>query len=528
MADDMQEYLDLYLSEAEDLLQSLNESLLEFEKNPKKKEYIDEIQRCAHTLKSSSASMGYYQISELAHHMEDVLESIKKDEIDVNAYVVDIVFECFDVLERGVDNVRKGKPEPDVSNVIKHLDNIKEGRLKELNEDAEGGDLADKPHTLKAVHSIKVDVENLDKLLEVVGELLIAKMRLQNINSYIKDKDLDDLTTVLSRLIDDVQYQITEARMIPVDHIFSRFPRMVRDIAKREGKKVNFIIRGNEIKLDRTILDKIGEPLIHLLRNAVDHGIEQPDKRKNNDKSEAGTIKLTARRERNGAVIEVEDDGEGFDLEAIKEVALDKGLYNLTTLQLMSEQELLELPFHPNFSTSRKVTDVSGRGVGLDVVKTRIEELNGTLKMESKKNKGTKFILTLPLSLAIIKSLLIEVCDRTYVIPISNVLRILPSKETHIKHIEGNECIVLDEEAIPIVRIKNKFNIEGLSPEENFVIIIEKGNDKVGVVADKIVGQQEIMIKALDKELRELKGIAGASILSDGSLALVIDISGIT
>ncbi|OYT54206.1 MAG: chemotaxis protein CheA [Candidatus Altiarchaeales archaeon ex4484_2] len=528
MTEDMREYLDLYLSEAEDLLQSLNESLLEFEKTPEKKEYIDEIQRCVHTLKSSSASMGFNQISELSHCMEDVLGGMKKDEIEINDYVVDIIFECFDVLERGVDNVRKGKEEPDVSNVLKHLDKIKEGRIDSLEEDVEGGELADKPHTLKTVHSIKVNVESLDKLLELVGELLIAKMRLQNINSHIDDADLDELTTLLSRLIEDIQYQITEARMIPVDHIFSRFPRMVRDIAKREGKRVSFVIKGSEIKLDRTILDKIGEPLIHLLRNAVDHGIEMPEERKDRGKQETGTIKLTARRERNKAVIEIEDDGEGFDAEAIKDVAARKGLYSREQLNLMAEKDLFNLPFQPNFSTSKKVTNVSGRGVGLDVVKTRIEELNGTVKMECERDKGTRFTITLPLSLAIIKSLLIDVCDGTYVIPISNVMRILPSRDAHIRHIEGSECIVLDNETIPIIRIKDKFNIKGESPDKNFVIIIEKGSEKIGLVADRIVGQQEIMIKNLDKELRELKGIAGASILSDGNLALVIDISGIT
>jgi len=329
-------------------------------------------------------------------------------------------------------------------------------------------------------------------------------------------------------LIEDIQYQITEARMIPVDHIFSRFPRMVRDIAKREGKRVSFIIKGSEIKLDRTILDKIGEPLIHLLRNAVDHGIETPEDRKERGKQETGTIRLTARRERNKAVIEIEDDGEGFDAEAIKEVAASRGVYPMEQLELMSEKELFDLPFKPNFSTSKRVTNVSGRGVGLDVVKTRIEELNGTVGMKSKRGEGTKFIITLPLSLAIIKSLLIDVLDGTYVIPISNVMRILPSREAQIKHVEGNECIVLDGEAIPIIRIKDEFNIKGESPGKNFVIIIEKGSEKIGLVADRIVGQQEIMIKSLDKELRDLKGIAGASILSDGNLALVIDISGIT
>jgi len=528
MTEDMQEYLDLYLSEAEDLLQSLNESLLEFEKTPEKQEYIDEIQRCAHTLKSSSASMGFNQISELSHCMEDVLGGMKKEEIEINDYVVDIIFECFDVLERGVDNVRNGRDEPEVSNVLKHLNKIKEGRIDSLEKDVEGGELADKPHTLKTVHSIKVNVENLDKLLELVGELLIAKMRLQNINSHIRDANLDELTTLLSRLIEDIQYQITEARMIPVDHIFSRFPRMVRDIAKREGKRVSFIIKGSEIKLDRTILDKIGEPLIHLLRNAVDHGIETPEDRKERGKQETGTIRLTARRERNKAVIEIEDDGEGFDAEAIKEVAASRGVYPMEQLELMSEKELFDLPFKPNFSTSKRVTNVSGRGVGLDVVKTRIEELNGTVGMKSKRGEGTKFIITLPLSLAIIKSLLIDVLDGTYVIPISNVMRILPSREAQIKHVEGNECIVLDGEAIPIIRIKDEFNIKGESPGKNFVIIIEKGSEKIGLVADRIVGQQEIMIKSLDKELRDLKGIAGASILSDGNLALVIDISGIT
>lgn len=522
-----QEYMELYLKEAEELLQSLNSSLLEFEKNPGREDLVEEMARCAHTLKSNSASMGFNKIAELAHSMEDGLLVLKESGIEATDEVINLLFDCFDYLELSIDKVTNNEPEPDNSELMKRLEALKEQAMKPHETEARGAQLAEKPHTLRSVHAIKVDVEILDRLVDLVGELLITTMRFKSLNELYKIKDFEKSISQLSMITADIQYDVTEARMIPVDHVFNRFPRMVRDLAKREGKKVDFTMEGTDIKLDRTVLDQIGEPLIHLLRNSIDHGIETPERRKALGKLEIGKIQLKAWREKNAAIIEVIDDGAGFDTDKIKEVALKKGILTEDQLASMNEKDLLELPFLPGFSTSEKVTDVSGRGVGLDIVKTRIEELNGSVKMESQKGKGTKFTLELPLTLAIIKCLLVYVDKERYALPVINILRIVNINSKNIEHIGGNEMFILDNESIPLIRLRDIFGLSRENTENLTVIIIRKGDEKVGIVVDEIIGLQELIIKSISKTLRGIRGIAGATILGDGYPALVLDTGGL-
>ncbi|HIE33725.1 MAG TPA: chemotaxis protein CheA, partial [Candidatus Altiarchaeales archaeon] len=340
-----------------------------------------------------------------------------------------------------------------------------------------------------------------------------------------KIKEFEKTIDQLSMLTEDIQYEVTEARMIPIGQVFNRFPRMVRDIAKKEKKKVDFSIEGSNIKLDRTILDKIGEPLIHLLRNAVDHGIETPEGRRKSGKDETGKIKLSARREKNSVIIEVTDDGAGFNPNRIREVAIKKGIINEKEAKSMSRKEIFELPFLPTFSTSEKVTDISGRGVGLDVVKTRIEEMSGSIKMENQTGKGTRFILELPLTLAIIKCLLVCAGENKYAIPLINISRIVKVKSDGIKHMEGNEIFILDQEDIPLFRLRELFNIPLDRRGDIITVIVERSDGKVGLGVDRIVGEQELIIKPVAKALKKIKGIAGATILGDGQPALVLDVA---
>jgi len=529
--EDMSKYLEAFASEAEEHLQNLNDNFLELEKNPKDAEIIDQLFRSSHTLKSSSAAMGFQKTSDLAHSMEDALGRLRNKELVADRGIIDLLLECYDALEKMIGQVTSGGGEDfETEPLLARLKELmgapavqKTGGKEEKKEIKDS--LADAPESLKTVKFVKIGIERLDKLMNLVGELLITKMRLEQIRNIEKLGSLDEVSNQLDRLISDVQYEVMQSRLIPIGQIFNRFPRMVRDISSREGKKVNLIMKGEEIELDRSLIDKIGEPLVHLLRNSVDHGIELPEERAKKGKNEEGEIRLIARKERNSVIIEVEDNGEGFDVEAIKKVALEKGVVNEKQLAAMSEKKILLLPFHPDFSTSKEVTDVSGRGVGLDVVKTKIEEMNGSVNLESFKGEGTKMIIELPLTLAIIQCFLIKINDEVYGVPLSNVVRTVKVAEDSVKTIENYETFILDEEDIPLLRLHDLLRLKKEKGSHAIVVIVQKGEDKAGLVVDKIVGQQELIIKPLEKTLKKTKGFSGSTILGDGSVALILDVN---
>ncbi|ADI73765.1 CheA signal transduction histidine kinase [Methanohalobium evestigatum Z-7303] len=394
-----------------------------------------------------------------------------------------------------------------------------------------GQDTSKRSNEMKSVQSVRIDIDRLDNMMNLVGELIINKIRINQLTSDYDIKDLDDTLADLDRLTNDIQTEVMESRMVPMDHIFSRFPRMVRDLSKSEGKKIDLNIEGKDIELDRTILDEIGDPLVHLLRNSVDHGIEEPEKRRETGKSETGHIRLSASRQRNSILIEVEDDGKGMNPDKLRETAVKKGLMSQSEVDRMSDEEAMNLIFTPGFSGAEKVTDVSGRGVGMDAVKAKIEELGGSVKTESFEGEGTKIQLQLPLTIAIIQSILAKVSDETYVIPLTNVVRNVSIKESDIKTIKGEEAILLRGEVLPIVRLHDVLNTSKNNQQQDddgelIVVIVERMGKKVGLIVDDLIGKQEVMIKTLDnKLLKNTKGFAGATILGDGNVALILDIS---
>jgi two-component system chemotaxis sensor kinase CheA len=394
-----------------------------------------------------------------------------------------------------------------------------------------GQDTSKRSSEMKSVQSVRIDIDRLDNMMNLVGELIINKIRINQLTSDYDIKDLDDTLADLDRLTNDIQTEVMESRMVPMDHIFSRFPRMVRDLSKSEGKKIDLNIEGKDIELDRTILDEIGDPLVHLLRNSVDHGIEEPEKRREAGKSETGHIRLSASRQRNSILIEVEDDGKGMNPDKLRETAVKKGLMSQSEVDRMSDEEAMNLIFTPGFSGAEKVTDVSGRGVGMDAVKAKIEELGGSVKTESIEGEGTKIQLQLPLTIAIIQSILAKVSDETYVIPLTNVVRNVSIKESDIKTIKGEEAILLRGEVLPIVRLHDVLNTSKNNQQQDddgelIVVIVERMGKKVGLIVDDLIGKQEVMIKTLDnKLLKNTKGFAGATILGDGNVALILDIS---
>ena len=380
---------------------------------------------------------------------------------------------------------------------------------------------------LKSGQSVRVDIDKLDSLLNLVGELVINKTRLEQIGITHRLAELVETIEQMDRVTTDLQAVVMKVRMVPVGQVFNRFPRMVRDLSRELNKEVNLIIQGEETELDRTVIDEIGDPLVHLLRNSIDHGIEQPAERQAKGKNPVGEIRLIARHEGNNVIIMVEDDGKGINADIIKQKALEKNLITQAEADKMEQSDAIRLVFLPGFSTADIVTDVSGRGVGMDAVKTKIESLGGMVDVETKINEGSKFKIRLPLTLAIIQALLVKVCDEIYAIPLGSIDSTINITPENIKTIQSQEVILLRGQIIPIVRLSNVLNSPDScthNQDELFVVIVHMGENRAGIIVDTLIGQQEIVIKSMGKLLAGIKVIAGATILGNGQVALILDV----
>jgi len=385
-----------------------------------------------------------------------------------------------------------------------------------------------------AEQTIRVDVKRLDQLMNLIGELVLAKNRLIKIYNdveerYEGEKFLEELNQVVSSIsivTTDLQIAVMKTRMLPIGKVFNKFPRLVRDLSRELGKKVKLIIEGEDTELDKSIIEEIGDPLVHMIRNSVDHGIEPPEERKAKGKPEEGTVWLRAYNEGNMIVIEIKDDGKGMDPEMLKKKAIEKGIITESEAANMSDKEAFMLIFKPGFSTAAKVTSVSGRGVGMDVVKTNIEKLNGIIEVDSAPGKGTTFKLKIPLTLAIIQALLVASQEDLFAVPLSNVIETVRIVEEDIYTIEGKSVLKLREEVLPLVNMADIFEIEKiLEPEKYlYVVILGLGATKIGLIVDRFIGQEEIVIKSLGEFLKGIPGIAGATIRGDGRVTLIIDV----
>jgi len=413
----------------------------------------------------------------------------------------------------------------DVEEVMSRIAEIDRFDIVELSKKHEPIKIESKTQDHRKSESIRVNIEQLDTIMNLVGELVISKGRLIQIAQDYDIPELKEAVSIVDKCITSLQDEIMRLRMVKIEKIFSKFPRMVRDLARKLGKKVEFIIEGADTELDRTVLDEISDPLVHLVRNAVDHGIETPEERVKAGKSEVGRIVLSARREKNNIIIEIEDDGRGLDLEKIKKKAIEKGIITPAEAETMSEEEIKMLIFAPGFSTKDKVTEVSGRGVGMDVVKTRVEKLGGNVKIYSEKGKGTKVVITLPPTVAITKALLIRVGDEDYAIPISSVVEVLYVTDENYKVLHGNPFLYVRNTLIPAFRLRELFNIKNGRVEREVGIIVEKEGEKVALIADAITDQLEIVIKPLTNFLAKVKGFSGITILGDGRVVPIIDVS---
>ncbi|MGN0506761.1 MAG: chemotaxis protein CheW [Lachnospiraceae bacterium] len=695
---DVSQYLEIFIDETKEHLQSLNEQLLILEKEPENVETINEIFRAAHSLKGMAGTMGYKRMQKLTHNMENVFSEIRNGKMSVSAELVDVLFKGLDALESYLQNILSSgdegsedyeeilnqldkilqqglgtaapqapaqtaaaaavqteakadtaekekykllqyadyeknaitkavnegehaygitvyiqetcllkaaraflvfktleglgtviKSEPavqdiedekfdfdfsmvlltksDVETVKKAILNVSEvgsvelAELKPENivvaegdkEEAEAESTsaaqtesssaaqpkeqkkpAQQTQTSKPVvnRSVRVDIEKLDDLMNLVSELIIAKNGLVSINnaddaSRQTNSGFNEQIEYLERITTNLHTSVMKVRMVPLESVVTRFPRMIRDLSKKLNKKMELYISGEETELDRTVIDEIGDPLMHLLRNAADHGLENNEERLKLGKPEVGSIYLNAFQEGNNVVIEVRDDGKGIDVEKVKNKAITKGTITKEQAETMSDKEIIDLLFRPSFSTAEQISDVSGRGVGLDVVKTKIESLGGDVEVHTTLGQGSNFVIRLPLTLAIIQSLMVELGTEKYAIPLGSIQTIEDIPVSDVKYVQTREVIHLRGNVIPLIRLNEVLDVESSKgADENLtVVIVTKGDKLAGFVVDNLIGQQEIVIKSIGKYINNSKMISGATILGDGEVALILDVN---
>lgn len=386
------------------------------------------------------------------------------------------------------------------------------------------------------IKTVRVDVQRLDKLMNLVSELVIDRTRMDRFVDIFEGKygseelveNIIEISNHLGQITTDLQDEIMKARMLPVATVFNRLPRMVRDIAQKLNKEIDFVIDGKETELDRNVIEVIGDPLIHLIRNSIDHGIETPEERLKHGKSRIGMVHLKAAYVESHILITLSDDGKGISAEKLKNKAVEKEIIKPEVANRMSNKEALDLIFIPGFSTVTEVSDVSGRGVGMDIVKNQIEQINGTVDFDSELDRGTIFRIRLPLTLVIIRALMVGMGEQVYAFPLVNVMETMALKDSDIKLIRHNEVIIVRGHVLPLLRLKNFFQIESeVNNGRLYVVVLGSGEKKIGVVVDKLIGEQEIVIKSLSAYLGETTGLSGATILGDGRVALIIDAKGI-
>ncbi len=692
------EYQDIFLEEADEQLQELNQNLLELEKNPDDIDIINNIFRAAHSLKSSAAFVGLNDLSDLAHKMENLLQGIRDRTMQVTPAIVDVLFSCFDVISSVIDTVGSGKqPDQDLSEIIARIREIGEAtagtppaerpakaapesdkiprtvlsaaQMRQVRDGLEGGMsccevivfieptaqmkwikaqlvqanlekitaivtmmppldalrennesdvfkmvilttatvedvrracevdqviridlkkislskkndktvlkfheketlyseetgagenpadyLAEKEtdddeeeeykiETIRkkgerkttAIKIVKVSVDKLDLLLNNVGELVIANSGFFRLYEEMRKANFDKAVTnefknrmdQMSRIAKDLQGGIMKTRMVPVGQVFSRFNRLVRDLAKEFGKLVTLQIKGEETELDKKVIDAIGEPLMHLIRNAIDHGVETAEERRKLGKPDVSTVALNAYQSGNQIFVEVSDDGRGLNASRIKKKVLEKGLASPEMLANMDNEEVYNFIYNPGFSTTDVVTDISGRGVGMNVVKEIVAELNGNVSIETEPGMGTRFLLSFPLTLAIIPAIMVKVRHELYAIPLSDVIETIKISFGDITTIEGHEVINLRGEILSLLRLNEFVGTEsGIEDDRKVpVVVVGYGNRKIGLIVDHLEGKQEIVIKSLDQNYATVEGLSGASILGDGSICLILDIA---
>lgn len=573
------ELLQDFLTECGELLQQLDQDMVSLETSPDDDELLNRIFRAVHTIKGTSGFMGFTSIVELTHQAEDVLNLLRHRERKVTRRTMDVLLAVSDQLGEMMDDIREQRNATyDLSTLLAQLKEIGEGQdasapaaspastpaaaaaaapalapepvVKEVEapkpaavaarSGGEGAESSPGAGARKAANAaaegdrtIRVNVGKLDELINLVGELVLERNRVLQISREVSRLDIPETmrsalgqaTARLSFITGELQSASLKTRMVPVETLFRRFPRMVRDISKALGKEVDLLITGEETEIDRNVVEGIADPLVHLIRNSLDHGIEAPDVREASGKPAVGRLHLEASQQGDHIVILVQDDGKGMDPERIAKKAMEKGLITTERLRTMNEREILDLIFQPGFSTAEKVSDVSGRGVGMDVVRTNLKKLNGTVEVDSELGRGSIVRLMLPLTLAILPVLLVQAEEDVYAVPLRTVVEIIRASRNSIHRMDGAEIMRLRDEVFPLRYLRE---LLGHPPAESSgdtlrVVIMAIGERKFGLVVDQWLGQEETVIKSLGSYLGHVAGMAGATISGDGKVRLILD-----
>lgn len=503
-------YREAFVQEAREHVKTLNDLLLKLEKEPGHREYLDALFRSAHTVKGMAATMGYEQIAKLCKAVEDVLDRLRKGNLDLTQSLTNSLFGSFDLLAQIIEGGSTDTKTDSLASAIQ--------TAKESTEPSPLTRLSGSPST------IHVKMQDLDALVDLVGELLIAKSRLEQVLPNKLTEESRHALLGLARIISELQDQTMRTRLVPVEEIFSRFPRMVRDLAQSQGKQVELKIRGSGIELDRMVIDAIAEPLLHILRNAIDHGIEASAEREELGKPQVGILRVEAFRLGDKVAIQAEDDGRGVDIEKVKAKAIEKKLVSEIVADNMTDQEVLDLLGAPGLSAAKIVTDVSGRGVGINVVRSRVEAIGGEVRIETTRGIGTRITLILPVSLSIIEGLFVRVGDERYVIPLSSILRIVEAEGEVIRGEGGREMIKLGDRPVYLVRVADELGtMERREAKRKLsVIVVEKAERLYGLVVDSVERRQQVVVKRLTGPITN-SGFTNATILPDGGVAMILD-----
>jgi len=542
-----EELIEEFVSESNELIETVGNELMSLEIEPENKEIVDEIFRVFHTLKGNSGLMGLEQMSKVSHKSEDVLGKLRDKEIEPNTFLVDTLLASVDYMRTVIEEIRSNDLKAhDTTELFGKLHTIlgEKYEVKEISKPVapskkpvKAGKAKSKTPAMKKKieQTIRVDVNRLDNLMNIAGELVLEKNRLLQVSHLLKREypgnkevgDLDSLNNSLGYITTEIQESVMQMRMLPIANVFRKFPRMVRDLAKEKNKEINLAISGEETELDRSVIEAIGDPMIHLLRNALDHGIETPDVREAAGKPREGTISLNAFQEGNQIVIEIRDDGAGIDPDRILAKSIEKNVITAEEATLMKPKEIINLIFKPGFSTAEKVTDVSGRGVGMDVVNTNISRLNGMVDIDSEVGKGSVFIIKLPLTLTIMTGMVVRVWDEMYIIPLTAISETLRMESNMISSVKGHEVLTLRNSVLPILYLDRLLAVpHGDEVEaENYIVIVSIANRRLGLVVSSLLGQEETVVKPLGQALGKVLFFAGATLRGDGKVSLILDVT---
>ncbi|MCC4635391.1 chemotaxis protein CheA [Xanthomonas dyei] len=535
-----------FIVEAQEILDRLGEQLVSLEQAPDEADQLNAVFRGFHTLKGGAGFLAIKPMVELCHAAEETLGMARSGQAVLQAHHFDAAQQSLDYLQAMLDAMSSGEPVPHAPPSLIAQFDAKSGppAVKTAPKAAAASPAHDDGHAAlapgakaapkaaakggaEAEQTVRVDTKRLDAIVNLIGELVLSRNRLKTLRTRLRDEELDRAVSVLDIATARLQTAVMRTRMQPVSKVFARFPKVARDVARTLSKEVELELVGAETELDRNLVEALADPLVHLVRNAIDHGIESPALREATGKPRSGHVRLSAQQEGDYVSIEIQDDGAGIDPERLREIARNKGLIDAEAAARLSTDECLHLIFMPGFSTKAEVTDISGRGVGMDVVQSRIRELSGQIQIQSELGRGSRFMIRVPLTLAILPTLLVQAGEAVYALPLARVVEVLHAPQTSLGWFDGRAVLDRRSHTLPLIDLRRWLGVPADQPPLLTVVLLQAGETRFGLVVDQVRGREEVVIKPLPRALRGLPGYAGATLIGDGRMALILDVDGL-